>query len=577
MGPGLFRTLLKRLLFALVALTAFPVTAQGFAAGSQCHAGGRLDESYAAVAADPARWSCGAQNWSIAPQRVFIRFDLRGTATSPARFDTRIAAFAALRLTTIEASGRSVAQTWSLDRMTPAAGAWRMSAPLAGNPAGALAVVAQIDRPDFAALLTEARLSPAVAAGPRPWPLVELAVAGLCGLLIGPLLFNLAFYRALRESFLLWQALAVGFMLVQTALTTGLAYRLFGWPLSTVVPLATLSFGAAVAAAAMFSASFIEPGRIDPRHRLAMRLTAPWIMAISLIYVAAPEPLRAIAPRLYFGSFIPVLAIFVWVMAVALRRGSRAAWFQLAAWVPIMLVGLARIVVNAFSTSATLDAFWAQHAAVAIEVLIATFGVADRYMAMRIDRDRARSQVRALANEAESDALTGLTNRRALQQRFVELRDAGFSTMGVIDLDHFKAINDTHGHAAGDAVLRAVAVALAPDDDTVAVRYGGEEFILLLRGPDAAERAERRRAAIPARVAATVQGLDRMVTASMGLVEQAPEVANRRDFAALFAHCDRLLYEAKHNGRNRTMSERLQAFAERRRRSRRKATSSRAA
>ena len=50
----------------------------------------------------------------------------------------------------------------------------------------------------------------------------------------------------------------------------------------------------------------------------------------------------------------------------------------------------------------------------------------------------------------------------------------------------------------------------------------------------------------------------------MGLVEQAPEVARKRDFAALFAHCDRLLYEAKHNGRNRTMSERLQVFAERR-------------
>ena len=72
-------------------------------------------------------------------------------------------------------------------------------------------------------------------------------------------------------------------------------------------------------------------------------------------------------------------------------------------------------------------------------------------------------------------------------------------------------------------------------------------------------------------------GLDRMVTASMGLVEQALEVGRNRDFAALFAHCDRLLYEAKHNGRNRTMSERLQVFTERRRRFRRKAASCQAA
>ena len=577
MGAGFFTTLLTRLLFAVAALLALPAAAQGFPPGAQCHAGARADETYAAVAASPARWTCGARDWSIASQRVFIRFDLRGASAVPARFDTRIAPFAALRLTTIEASGRSVSQAWPLDRLTPTAGTWRMSAPLPGDPAGALAIVAQIDRPRFAALLTEARLSPAPPLNSAPWPLVELGVAAICGLLVGPLLFNLAFYRAMRESFLIWQAMAVLFMLAQTALTTGLIYRLFGWPPSVLAPLATLTFGAAVAAAAMFSAAFIEPGRLDPVHRLAMRLTAPWVVVFSVFYVTAPEPLRAIAPRIYFGSFIPVLVVFAWILAVALRRRSRAAWFQLAAWAPIMMVGLSRVAVNAFSTSATLDAFWAQNIAVTIEVLIATFGVADRYMAMRIERDRARSQVRELASEAESDALTGLTNRRALQQRFAALRDAGFNTMGVIDLDHFKAINDTHGHATGDAVLRAVAAALAPDDDTVAVRYGGEEFILLLRGADAAERAERRRAAIPARVAAAVEGLDRVVTASMGLVEQAPEVACNRDFAALFAHCDRLLYEAKNNGRNRTMSERLQVFAERRSRFRRKLASAQAA
>lgn len=65
--------------------------------------------------------------------------------------------------------------------------------------------------------------------------------------------------------------------------------------------------------------------------------------------------------------------------------------------------------------------------------------------------------------------------------------------------------------------------------------------------------------------------------ARLRLVEQAPEVALKRDFAWLFGHCDRLLYEAKHNGRNRTMSERLQAFAERRRGFRRRSAASQAA
>ena len=560
--------LLGRLLFAVAALLALPAATYGFAPASQCHARARLDETYAMVAASPARWTCGQRGWSISAQRVFIRFDLRGSGIAPARFETRIAKFSALRLTTIEASGLRLSRTYGLNDMTPATGTWRMSAPLAGNLAGAQAVVAQIDRPAFAALLTMAQLRPDTPPLTDSSALLALGVAAICGLLIGPLLFNLAFYRVLREPFLLWQATAIAFMLCQTTIATGLASRLIGIPLSTLVPLATLSFGAAVAASALFSIDFIERRCLDPIHRRAMRATAWWVAFLSLTYVAAPEAVRAIAPRLYFGGFIPVLAVFTWIMATALRRQSRAARFQLVAWLPIMLVGLARVVVNAFSSTTTLDAYWAQHLSVVAEALVVTMGVADRFMTLRIERDRARSQVLALASEAESDTLTGLTNRRALQQRFAALREDGFTTMGVIDLDHFKSINDTYGHATGDAVLRAVAAALAPDADTVAVRYGGEEFILLLRGPDAAERAERRRAAIPARVASAVQGLDRMVTASMGLVEQASEVGRNREFAALFAHCDRLLYEAKHNGRNRTMSERLQVFSERRRQSR---------
>ena len=62
MGAGFFKTLLKRLLFAVAALLALPAAAQGFPPGAQCHAGARADENYAAVAASPARWTCGARD-----------------------------------------------------------------------------------------------------------------------------------------------------------------------------------------------------------------------------------------------------------------------------------------------------------------------------------------------------------------------------------------------------------------------------------------------------------------------------------------------------------------------------------
>ncbi|MGE3689978.1 MAG: GGDEF domain-containing protein [Novosphingobium sp.] len=127
-------------------------------------------------------------------------------------------------------------------------------------------------------------------------------------------------------------------------------------------------------------------------------------------------------------------------------------------------------------------------------------------------------------------------------------------------------MNDSFGHVTGDKVLKAVAEVLSPDKDALAARLGGEEFLILLRGKGAAARAEHLRELLPARIAATVPGLDRLVTASMGLVEMPPGGCMRCDFTTLFAHCDRLLYEAKNTGRNRTMRERMQQFDRRRNR-----------
>ena len=115
-------------------------------------------------------------------------------------------------------------------------------------------------------------------------------------------------------------------------------------------------------------------------------------------------------------------------------------------------------------------------------------------------------------------------------------------------------------HAVGDEVLRSAAEALMTDENTLAVRMGGEEFLLLLRGSNAVIRAEHRRRAITTRVAAQVPGLGFPVTASMGLVSQPRNSSASSDFATLYTHCDRLLYEAKRAGRNRTMSERIMRF-----------------
>ena len=183
-----------------------------------------------------------------------------------------------------------------------------------------------------------------------------------------------------------------------------------------------------------------------------------------------------------------------------------------------------------------------------------------RALRMRDERDTALRQAQSLGRLAERDALTGLMNRRAVEPRFAELRAAGFCTLAVLDLDHFKWVNDRHGHALGDEALCAAALALAPDEHCMVARMGGEEFVLLLRGDRARDRAEARRQAVASRIAAEVKGLDGVVTASMGLVELPANGMTGISFSELYSAADRLLYEAKNGGRNRLVSERLSLF-----------------
>jgi diguanylate cyclase (GGDEF)-like protein len=156
---------------------------------------------------------------------------------------------------------------------------------------------------------------------------------------------------------------------------------------------------------------------------------------------------------------------------------------------------------------------------------------------------------------AATDSLTGLPNRRAVQdalKRTIAQAGRTLSPMAVLllDLDHFKQINDTFGHDRGDAVLAAVGDVLSRSlrtSDFVG-RNGGEEFIALLPGTGvegALEAAEKLRDAIE-RV--TVPGIDRPVTASVGAAVYPHTAA---DAESLLRLADRALYAAKANGRNR--------------------------
>ncbi len=165
----------------------------------------------------------------------------------------------------------------------------------------------------------------------------------------------------------------------------------------------------------------------------------------------------------------------------------------------------------------------------------------------------------ALADLARRDALTGLANRRAfeeaLSREVARARRTGAALSVVaLDIDHFKRVNDEHGHAAGDLVLAEVAAraqrALRAED--LLARVGGEELAALLPGAAlaaAAEVAERiRRAVCEATIPVATKAID--VAVSLGCAVLQPE---ERDGASLLARADARLYDAKRAGRNRVV------------------------
>ena len=165
------------------------------------------------------------------------------------------------------------------------------------------------------------------------------------------------------------------------------------------------------------------------------------------------------------------------------------------------------------------------------------------------------SQTRAIVEDSLSDPLTGVGNRRRFDAELpATLADDRATALGIVDLDHFKAVNDTYGHPAGDALLKQVAAlmqaAMRPGDSVY--RIGGEEFALVLRHTtftDAVDVAERVRSAIADGSFDIGTGAPLRATASIGIA-----VAGDADSARLTASADAALYAAKESGRNRVNS-----------------------
>lgn len=259
------------------------------------------------------------------------------------------------------------------------------------------------------------------------------------------------------------------------------------------------------------------------------------------------------------------------------RRGSKVTnrtigqgYERYYAW--LLKLGMARILVlstlMAIATSCLVTAgvmllmpdaqayFWYNMIVAVVSPLVSAPGLVLLAISMVYQLDAAQT---ALKVAAETDALTGVANRRSFMTQaelaFANAKAGGtaFSVV-MIDIDHFKAINDVHGHGIGDVVLRDVAQACkgALRSSDCFARFGGEEFVVLLQLTDAASASAV--AEILRKSVATLAFEGRTppaVTVSLGV---ASYLASSESLHDILNEADRQLYAAKAAGRNRVMA-----------------------
>jgi diguanylate cyclase (GGDEF)-like protein len=295
----------------------------------------------------------------------------------------------------------------------------------------------------------------------------------------------------------------------------------------------------------------------------------PWALLPAAVAGPAFGVVEKLLPRVHKPEW-PLMAALLSFMtslsvAIGLTGGLRS---PLTFWVIFYMVGVAArfgprgvALATAWGAVASLAAVVAgdpAHFTGELPALVTVWSVS--IVAGRYTRVLARAEFGHRA-AALLDPLTGLPNRSALADRFEELRrqaerDDAPLALVVLDLDHFKRVNDEHGHDRGDAVLKDVADALRGAIRTFdpIYRVGGEEFVLLLPGADLAagrEVAQRLRRAIAARRPGGLR-----VTASLGVAAaRGAEI----EFDALFRAADQALYSAKAAGRDRVAAGHLVA------------------
>ncbi|MCW7540468.1 sensor domain-containing diguanylate cyclase [Aquabacterium sp. A7-Y] len=410
---------------------------------------------------------------------------------------------------------------------------------------------------------------------------VQLALGLLYGVLVAMLVFNLLAYVQIRHrSYLHYMQFTGSYMFCQLAIN-GLAFQ-YLWPDAPRWAATALPVFVCMSLVGMlnFSRSFLDLAHCLPRTDRLMRAYALALLLLAL--AALVTPYRIAITLATVNAFFVSLGVFA-VAVVAVSRGLKQARYFMLAWAaPLVGIGLYPLKTFGLLPSNVLTEYGLQIGS-AVEALLLSAALLDRMKILkeqneRIEADARRDLEQRVAQRTEElngalrelsdanavlqqmnvlDGLTGVKNRKHFDERLdSELKSQARTgrplSLLLIDIDHFKSVNDTHGHLAGDACLRAVAGAIAaslfrPGDEVS--RYGGEEFAVVLPetpAPGAAALAERIRSAVEQLQLHWEQGERIPLTVSIGVAQAKPG----QGAVPLIATADAQLYRAKHEGRN---------------------------
>jgi diguanylate cyclase (GGDEF)-like protein len=373
--------------------------------------------------------------------------------------------------------------------------------------------------------------------------------AAFTGLCIALLVYNLALWRGMGTPFLLAYCVMLVAALAYAFVTSG-APHYFSAALSGPdrlrMTLVLLTINAATVM--IFIRHFFEAASIP---KWLVRITyvhSAAMVAFSFLYAAlAPAYVKLLDP-IYVYSFIPLPAIVACYVAVAFRRRDPFLGYFLAAWsaptiaiVARIAFGLGLLPYHMLIENSTLMAL-------AIEALISSLAIGKRIQMLAIDRDRAELAEAQAMVIADTDALTGLPNRRAFIRTLLD--EPREWQLVLVDVDHFKRINDTLGHVVGDEVLVKLATIIKGyvNDRSIVARLGGEEFAIAMRTAGDEHGLVDPQVLLQSIRQAPMPGGYR-ITASVGIATRA--ICEEQDWIVLYRAADMALYRAKAEGRDR--------------------------